>query len=112
MRTINVLVASALLGATIGLLFDEPSAAASNDTGVAPAQIASSCDRLFCESVTWLRMPVMRRTSTSKQPPAQHFATLHRPSWTSIERVLSSSDTALAAPSGKYGRNSSHGHDR
>jgi hypothetical protein len=66
MRTIDVLVASALLGVAIGILLDEPSAAASNATRMAPAQAASTCDRFFCESMTWLRTPVMRRASLGK----------------------------------------------
>ena len=66
MRTIDVLVASALLGVTLGIVFDEPRAAASSDTKVASAQVASTCDRLFCESMTWLRTPVMRHASLSK----------------------------------------------
>jgi hypothetical protein len=66
MRTIDVLVASALLGVTIGTLLDEPGATAGNDTRAAPPQAASTCDRLFCESMTWLRTPVMRRASLGK----------------------------------------------
>jgi hypothetical protein len=62
MRLVDVVLASALLGLGLGLLQTGlPGARAGN------AQIASTdCATHKCERVTWLRTPVMRRTSYSE----------------------------------------------
>jgi hypothetical protein len=64
MRIVDVLVASALLGVALGILVSgEPSAARAGAT-IGAASPANTCERLVCESMTWLRTPVMRRAAT------------------------------------------------
>ena len=60
MRTLWIILASALLGMTIAILLVEPNAAASSAPR-APAKASGACERGLCESLTWLRAPVMRR---------------------------------------------------
>ena len=63
MRLVDVVLASALLGLTLGFLHTGlPGAHASGE-----AQLASSdCGRSICERITWLRTPLMRRTASAE----------------------------------------------
>ena len=60
MRTLWIILASALFGMALAILLVEPKAAASSAPR-APAKASGACDRGLCESLTWLRTPVMRR---------------------------------------------------
>ena len=63
MRLVDVVLASALLGLTLGLLHTGlPGARASGDTQVA----SSDCGRAMCERITWLRTPLMRRSTSAE----------------------------------------------
>jgi len=57
MRIIDILVASALLGAIFGLLFAEQPRAAGVE-GARDAEIP--CTAIFCGRPGWLRTPAMR----------------------------------------------------
>ncbi len=60
MRTLWIILASALLGMALAILLVEADAAASGAPG-APAKVSGACERGLCESLTWLRTPVMHR---------------------------------------------------
>ncbi len=62
MRLVDVVLASALLGLGLGLLQTGLPGARASD-----AQTASiDCRQSKCERITWLRTPLMRRTSYSE----------------------------------------------
>ena len=63
MRLVDVVLASALLGLTLGLLHTGlPGARAAGETQVA----SSDCGRSMCERITWLRTPLMRRSTSAE----------------------------------------------
>ena len=63
MRLVDVVLASVLLGLTLGLLqIGLPGARASGEAQVA----ASDCSQSMCQRMTWLRAPVMRRTASAE----------------------------------------------
>ena len=62
MRILWIILASALLGMTLAILLVKADAAARGAPG-APAMASGACERGLCESLTWLRAPVMRRGS-------------------------------------------------
>ena len=63
MRLVDVVLASVLIGLTLGLVhIGLPGARASGETHVA----ASDCGQSMCQRMTWLRAPVMRRTTSAE----------------------------------------------
>ena len=63
MRLVDVVLASALLGLTLGLLHTGlPGARASGETQLA----SSDCGWAMCERITWLRTPLMRRSTSAE----------------------------------------------
>jgi hypothetical protein len=60
MRTTFVLVAGALLGMALDIVTGAPSAAGERPVAALSSAQAKGYDRLLCESLTWLRAPVMR----------------------------------------------------
>jgi hypothetical protein len=65
MRLIDVVLASVVLGAALGLITSgQPSAAASSPA--VSASVASDGDRTLGERLMWLRTPPMRRTASAR----------------------------------------------
>ena len=64
MRILWLLAVSAFLGTALAVLLVEPDAAASGAPMAAPAKAGSTCEHGLCESMIWLRTPVMRRTGS------------------------------------------------
>jgi hypothetical protein len=62
MRLVDVVLASALLGLGLGLLQTGLPGARAGNAEVATAD----CGIAKCERITWLRTPLMRRTSYSE----------------------------------------------
>jgi len=65
MRTTFVLVAGALLGMALDIVTGAPSAAGERPSAAPLTATHKGCDRLWCESLTWLRAPVMRPAGPS-----------------------------------------------
>ena len=66
MRVVAILVASTLAGLTLGIVSDAVGATAREGTMVAAARAGSHCGPAFCESIAWLRTPVMRRAGGTR----------------------------------------------
>ena len=63
MRLVDVVLASILLGLTLGLVHTGmPGARASGNAQVA----ATDCSQAKCQRITWLRTPLMRRSASSE----------------------------------------------
>ena len=64
MRLVDVVLASALLGLTLGLLH---TGLPGFGVRAGNAQVAASdCGQSVCERITWLRTPLMRRTTSAE----------------------------------------------
>lgn len=65
MRLVDVVLASALLGLTLGLLHTGLPGFGARAGG--NAEVATSdCGHSVCERITWLRTPLMRRTTSAE----------------------------------------------
>jgi hypothetical protein len=63
MRTLWIVVVGALLGMALAILLVKPQATAGGEPTAAPARAYGACERGACERLTWLRAPLMRRSS-------------------------------------------------
>jgi hypothetical protein len=64
MRILWIVAVSAFLGTALAVLLVEPDAASGSAPIAAPAKGRGTCEQGLCESMIWLRTPVMRRNGS------------------------------------------------